>query len=603
MKVLGKEKLKYILSALPGKPGVYEFLDKYGNIIYIGKAKDLKKRVKSYFFVSKDENYKTSVLVNKIDDIKYVVVENESDALLLENNLIKRHQPKYNILLKDDKTFPWICIKKERFPRVFLTRKIEKDGSEYFGPYTSSMMVRTLVDLIRQLYSLRNCNYNLSKENIEKGKYKICLEYHLGNCKGPCENLQSEKDYNNTIKQIKQILRGNLQNVLTYLNKLMGRFASNYKYEEAELIKGKIKILEKFKSKSTIVNPKINNVDVFSIIDEGNTSYINYFKVINGAIIQSHNIEIVKHIEEERNEFFSLAIVQTRDRFESDSAEIIVPFKLDESFGNARIVVPQKGDKKKLLELSLRNARNYQRERNMHKGSKKTNINTDRILSGIKKDLRLKETPYHIECFDCSNIQGYDPVASCVVFKNAGPSKKDYRHFNIKIVKGINDVASVEEIVYRRYKRLMNENQPLPQLIIVDGGKGQLNAALRSIEKLNLKGKIALIGIAKKLENIYFPGDSIPLYFNKNSESLKLIQNIRNEAHRFGVTFHRKKRLKSILRSDIEEIPGIGCKTIKKLVEHFGHINAIETASLIQLIQIIGKSKAEILFKRLHNDI
>ena len=590
-----RKKLKDIVAVLPGKPGVYQFLDKSGNIIYIGKAKDLRKRVKSYFTLSKDENYKTNVLISKINDIKYVIVENESDALLLENNLIKKHLPKYNVLLKDDKTFPWICIKKERFPRVYLTRKIDKDGSEYFGPYTSSMMIRTLLDLVRQLYSLRNCNYNLTKENIKKRKYKICLEYHLGNCKGPCENLQSEEDYNNTIKQIKQILKGNLQNVLIYLKDLMNQFASNYKFEEAELIKRKMEILEKFKSKSTIVNPNINNVDVFSIIDEGNTSYVNYFKVINGAIIQSHNVEILKRIEEDRKELFALAIVQTRERFESDSSLIIVPFKLNESFGNARIIIPQKGDKKRLLDLSMRNARNYQRERNEQKENAKTDTKTDRILLKIKQDLRLKETPYHIECFDSSNIQGYNPVASCVVFKNARPNKKEYRHFNVKTFKGINDVASTEEVVYRRYKRLRDENQSLPQLVIVDGGKGQLNAALKSIEKLNLKGKIALIGIAKRLENIFFPKDPIPLYLNKNSESLKLIQSIRNEAHRFGITFHRNKRLKSALNSEIENIPGIGSKTIKTLFEYFGDIKSIKKANRDQLVDVIGRKKAEIL--------
>lgn len=590
-----RKKLKDIVAVLPGKPGVYQFLDKSGNIIYIGKAKDLRKRVKSYFTLSKDENYKTNVLISKINDIKYVIVENESDALLLENNLIKKHLPKYNVLLKDDKTFPWICIKKERFPRVYLTRKIDKDGSEYFGPYTSSMMIRTLLDLVRQLYSLRNCNYNLTKENIKKGKYKICLEYHLGNCKGPCENLQSEEDYNNTIKQIKQILKGNLQNVLIYLKDLMNQFASNYKFEEAELIKRKMEILEKFKSKSTIVNPNINNVDVFSIIDEGNTSYVNYFKVINGAIIQSHNVEIIKRIEEDRKELFALAIVQTRERFESDSSLIIVPFKLNESFGNARIIIPQKGDKKRLLDLSMRNARNYQRERNEQKENAKTDTKSDRILLKIKQDLRLKETPYHIECFDSSNIQGYNPVASCVVFKNARPSKKEYRHFNVKTFKGINDVASTEEVVYRRYKRLRDENQSLPQLVIVDGGKGQLNAALKSIEKLNLKGKIALIGIAKRLENIFFPKDPIPLYLNKNSESLKLIQSIRNEAHRFGITFHRNKRLKSALNSEIENIPGIGSKTIKTLFEYFEDIKSIKKANRDQLVDVIGRKKAEIL--------
>ncbi len=592
---------KNIIEVLPGKPGVYQFLDKSGNIIYIGKAKDLRKRVRSYFSGAKKENYKTNVLVKQIDDIKYVIVENESEALLLENTLIKKYLPKYNVLLKDDKSFPWICIKKERFPRVFITRKIEKDGSEYFGPYTSALMVRTLLDLVRQLYNLRNCNYNLSIENIQRKKYKICLEYHLGNCKGPCEDLQSEEDYNNAINQIKQILKGNLHNVISYLKDLMKRFASEYKFEEAELIKKKIDILEKYKSKSTVVNPKINNVDVFSIINESNAAYVNFIKVINGAIIQSHNIEIIKRIEEDKKDLLTLAIIQIRERFDSDSAEIIVPFKLDVVYKNARIIVPGKGDKKRLLDLSMRNASNYQRERNEQKESKTSDARAERILNNLKKDLRMKEIPSHIECFDNSNIQGSNPVASCVVFKNARPSKNDYRHFNVKTVSGINDFASIGEIVYRRYKRMIEENKPLPQLIIVDGGKGQLNAALKSIEKLNLKGKIALIGIAKRLENIFFPKDPVPVYLNKNSESLKIIQNIRNEAHRFGITFHRKKRLKSVLNSELENIPGIGNKTIQLLIEEFGDVSSVKKAGIEKLSAVAGNKKAGILYEFFKN--
>jgi excinuclease ABC subunit C len=598
---LVKSKTESIINVLPGKPGVYQFLDKSGDIIYIGKAKDLRKRVKSYFSGSRKENYKTSVLVKKTDDIKYVIVENESDALLLENTLIKKHLPKYNVLLKDDKTFPWICIKNERFPRIFITRKILKDGSEYFGPYTSAVMVRTLLDLIRQLYSLRNCNYNLSEDNIKSKKYKICLEYHIGNCKGPCENLQSEEDYNNSIDQIKQIIKGNLHDVIDYLKDLMTRFASNQNFEEAEMIKNKIDILEKYKSKSTVVNPKINNVDVFSIIDEKDSAYVNYLKVINGAIIQSHNIQIVKRIEEDLNDLLSLVIIQTRERFDSDSAEIIAPFKPDIAYKNIRITVPLQGDRKRLLDLSLRNARNYQRVKNEQVENKTQEAKAGRILKSLKKDLRLKEIPCHIECFDNSNIQGSNPVASCVVFKNAKPSKKDYRHFNIKTVKGINDVASMEEIVYRRYKRMIDEKQSLPQLIIVDGGKGQLNAALDSIEKLGLKGKIALIGIAKKLENIFFPKDPVPLYINKNSESLKLIQNIRNEAHRFGSTFHRSKRLKSFLHTELENIPGIGSKSIELLIKEFGDLNSVKKAGIKQLTSIVGYKKAEIIYNTFRN--
>ncbi len=589
-------KLGNIIAFLPDKPGVYQFIDKSGNIIYIGKAKDLKKRVSSYFSASKKSNYKTEVLVRKIDDIKCVIVENESDALLLENNFIKKYLPRYNVLLKDDKTFPWICIKKERFPRVFLTRKPEKDSSEYFGPYTSAVMVRTLLNLIRQLYNLRNCKYKLSKENIEKGKYKICLEYHLGNCKGPCENLQTEEDYESSIKQIRQILKGNLQNVIYYLKDLMRQYAAEYKYEEAELIKKKIEVLEKFKSKSTVVNANINNIDVFSMVDEESIAYVNYLKVIKGAIIQSHTIEMVKRIEEKKEELLSFAIVEIRERLKSDSSEIILPFKLDVNFSNVKKVVPRKGDKKKLLELSYRNAKNYQLERIRQKTDNKTDNRTERLLITLKEDLRLKDLPYHIECFDISNIQGSDSVASCVVFRNTKPSKKEYRHFIIRTVSGINDFASIGEVVYRRFKRLIEDNEPLPQLVIIDGGKGQLNAALKSLQTLEIKEKPGLIGIAKRLEEIYFPGDSVPLYLNKNSQSLKVIQNIRNEAHRFGIAFHRNRRIKSALRSEIDNIPGIGDITAQKLMDRFNDMSAVKNAGLEQLIDIIGEKKAKVVY-------
>jgi excinuclease ABC subunit C len=593
---LAGDKLRNIIKALPERPGIYQFFDKSGNVIYIGKAKDLKKRVSSYFTISKKTNYKTRVLVNKIDNIKYVVVENESDALLLENNFIKKYLPRYNVLLKDDKTFPWICIKNERFPRVFLTRRLEKDGSEYFGPYTSAMMVRTLIDLIRQLYKLRNCKFNLSEENIKKGKYKLCLEYHLENCKGPCENLQTEADYDETIKQIRQILKGNLQTVINYLKNLMDQFASKYKFEEAEIVKKKIEILEKFKSKSTVVNPNIKNVDVFSMDDEENVAYVNFLKIVNGSIVQSHSVELVKRIEEKREELLSYAIIEIRERLKSDSEEIILPLKPEISFNDIKITVPKKGDKKRLLDLSLRNARNYKLERDRQKADSKADSRAEKLLRTVKEDLRLRELPYHIECFDISNIQGAHPVASCVVFRNTKPSKKEYRHFIIKTVKGINDFASIEEVVYRRFRRLIEDDESLPQLAIIDGGKGQLGSAMKSLRALNIENKLRLIGIAKRLEEIYFPGDSVALYLNKNSQSLKLIQTIRNEAHRFSITFHRNRRIKSALDSELNSVPGVGEKTMKKLIEKFGSINSLKKADLEQLINVVGEKKARVIF-------
>ncbi len=590
------EKLTNIAKSLPEKPGIYQFFDNTGNIIYIGKAKDLKKRVSSYFTTSKKSNFKTQVLVSKIDNIKYVVVENESDALLLENNFIKKYLPRYNVLLKDDKTFPWICIKKERFPRVYLTRRLEKDGSEYFGPYTSVMMVRTLIDLIRRLYKLRNCKYNLSKENIEKRRYRLCLEFHLENCRGPCEDLQTEEDYDDSIKQIRQILKGNLQSVINYLTDLMNQFAGRYKFEEAEIVKKKIEILEKYKSKSTVVNPGIKNVDVFSMDDEENIAYINFLKIINGAIIQSHSVELLKHIEEKREELLSYAVVEIRERLKSDSDEIILPFKPDIVFNNIKITIPKKGDKKKLLDLSLRNARNYKLERERQKTDSKKDSRTEELLNTLKKDLRLNELPHHIECFDISNTQGSNPVASCVVFRNTRPSKKEYRHYIIKTVKGINDFASIEEVVYRRFRRLIEDDESLPQLVIIDGGKGQLSSASRSLRALNIEDKLRLVGIAKRLEEIYFPGDPVALYLNKNSQALKLIQRVRNEAHRFGLTFHRKRRIKSALNSALDNIPGIGEITMRKLIEQLGSIDSVKKAGLEDLAKIVGKRKARILF-------
>ncbi len=571
--VLG-EKIKN----LPDKPGVYQFYDHNGNILYIGKAKSLRKRVSSYFNKNKYESGKIKVLVQKIRDIQHIVVDSESDAFLLENNLIKKYQPRYNINLKDDKTFPWICVKNERFPRVFSTRNFVKDGSRYYGPYTSAATVRILLTLIRELYQLRTCHLNLSEENIRNKKFKVCLEYHLGNCKGPCEGLQSEADYNQTIEQIHNILKGNLKDVIDYLKRLMQQLSRDYKFEEAEKIKNNIVSLEKFQLKSTVVNTSIHNVDVFSLIEKEKYAFVNFLKVVNGAIIQAHTLEIRKKLDESKKELLEYAINEIRERLYSNSVEMILPFKVDNIPENTKQIVPVKGDKKKLLELSHRNAKYFMLERQKQKANAAPLKNQERILNNLKKDLRMSTLPVHIECFDNSNIQGSNPVASCVVFKNGKPRKKEYRHYNIKTVKGADDFASMKEVIYRRYSRLINEQSELPQLIIIDGGKGQLNAAVASLEKLELRGKISIIGIAKKLEEIYFPDDPVPLYIDKNSESLKLIQFLRNEAHRFGLNFHRTKRSNFMTRSELETIPGIGQKTIELLISNFGSVKNLKNA-------------------------
>jgi len=589
-------KLKAIVESLPGDPGVYQYFNSEDKIIYIGKAKNLKKRVASYFTKTHDSN-KTRILVKNIYNIKFIVVDSEEDALLLENNLIKKYQPRYNVQLKDDKSFPWICIKNERFPRVFPTRTLYKDGSLYFGPYASVKPMRVILDLIKDLYKLRNCKLNLSKENIKRGKLKVCLEYHIGNCLAPCINEQTEDDYNQTINQIKNILKGNLHTVSNYLKKLMKKYADNFEYEKAQSIKEKISLLEQFQLKSTIVNPKINNVDVFSILDDEKSAYVNFLKVVNGAIIQAHTIELKKKLDESTADLLPMAIAEIRQRLFSESKEIIVPFKPDIELKNTKFIVPQRGDKKQLLELSERNVKYYRLEKLKQHEKANPQNRLDRILETIQKDFHLKEKPVHIEAFDNSNIQGTNPVAACVVFKNAKPSKKDYRKFNIKTVEGSDDFASMQEIVYRRYKRLLAEKQALPQLIVIDGGKGQLNAALLSLEKLELRGKIPIIGIAKRLEEIYFPGDSIPMYIDKNSESLKIIQHLRNEAHRFGITFHRDKRSKDFIKSELDNIKGIGEKTKTQLLKKFKTINNIKKASFEELESVIGKSKANLVIQ------
>ena len=582
-----------ITSILPDKPGVYQFIDNYGSIIYVGKAKNLKKRVTSYF--SGVQSGKTTIMLKKAVDIKHIVVENESDALLLENNLIKKHQPRYNILLKDDKTFPWICIRKEPFPRIISTRNLIRDGSNYYGPYTSGLMVKVLITLIRHLFKPRSCSLNLTLENISSGKFKACLEYHIGNCKAPCIGLQSEQDYAENIKQVKDILKGNISTVIDHLKKLMTEYSKNLKYEEAQKIKDKINILSRFRSRSTVVSTKIKNVDVFALTQDFDKTYVNYLKVVNGAVIQAFTLDIKSRVEEDKESILGFAITEIRQRLSSDSPEIIVPFKPDIMFDRLKYTVPQKGDKLKLLELAERNAVYYKLEQRKKHEEHPPKDRTGKNLEKLKSDLHMAKLPLHIECIDNSNIMGDSPVAACVVFKNGKPSKKDYRHFNVKTVSGPDDFSSMEEIVYRRYKRMIEEKQSLPQLIIIDGGKGQLSSSVKSLKKLDLHEKITIIGIAKKLEEIFFPGDSVPLYLDKNSISLKIIQQLRNEAHRFGIAFHRNKRSSEMTKSDLDMIKGIGPKTKEILLKKIGSPERIKTIPFDELILIVGKQKATIL--------
>ena len=597
---MSKPTLDIQLKILPNQPGVYQYFDSEGTILYVGKAKNLKKRVSSYF-TKTHENGKTRVLVKKIDSIKHIVVGTETDALLLENNLIKKHKPRYNVLLKDDKSYPWICIKNERFPRVFSTRRVFKNGGEYFGPYTSGRTVHTLLDLIRGLYSLRTCNYDLAEEKIKAGKYKVCLEYHLGNCKGPCEGLETVTEYNESVKAIKEILKGNFKDSLSQFKNQMKQFADNMQFEEAQKIKEKVEVLENYQAKSTIVNPKISNVDVFSIMSDESYGYINFLQLSYGSIIRSHTLEIKKKLDETDQQLLELAITEIRQRFHSNSKEIYVPFKVDLGEG-IKVTIPKLGDKKHILDLSLRNAKYYRMERFKQMKIVDPDRHANRIMTQMKSDLRLSEEPRHIECFDNSNIQGTHPVAACVVFKNGKPSKKDYRHFNIKTVEGPDDFASMEEVVYRRYKRLQEEAQPLPQLIVIDGGKGQLSSALKSLDALNLIGKIAIVGIAKRLEELYYPNDPIPLYLDKKSETLKIIQQLRNEAHRFGIEHHRNKRSKSALNTELETINGVGEKTVVELLKHFKSAKRVANAKLDELEAVVGLSRAEKIYNYYHEN-
>jgi excinuclease ABC subunit C len=592
-------KIEIQLQTLPDTAGVYQFFDAKDTILYIGKAKNLKKRVRSYF--NKEHEYgKTNVLVKKIRAIKHIVVASETDALLLENNLIKKYQPRYNVLLKDDKSYPWICIKKERFPRVFSTRRVIKDGSEYFGPYTSIKTVYTLLDLIKGLFSLRTCNYDLAEDKIANQKYKVCLEFHLGNCKGACEGKEFEADYLQNLAAVREILKGNFKNSLSVFKNQMKTLSADLRFEEAQVLKEKISILENYQSKSTIVNPKISDVEVYSIVSDERYAYVNFLQVSHGAIIRAHTVELKKKLDEPDPELLSLAITEIRHRFKLHSDEIYVPFKVDLST-NLKVTIPKLGDKKHLLDLSLRNAK-YQRLEQL-KQIKITDPDrhTKRIMNQMKSDLRLDKAPIHIECFDNSNIQGTHPVAACVVFKNGKPSKKEYRYFNIKTVEGPDDFASMTEVVYRRYKRLLDEGQPLPQLIIIDGGKGQLSAALKSLDELGLREKIAIIGIAKRLEELFYPNDPIPLYLDKKSETLKIIQQLRNEAHRFGIEHHRNRRSKSALKSELESIPGIGDKTRIQLLQTFKSAQRVSFAKLDELEDIVGKSKAQKIYNFYNN--
>ena len=592
--------LKQKLEVLPNDPGVYQYYNAEGNLLYIGKAKSLRKRVSSYFNKVHD-NHKTNVLVKQIADIKYIVVETEYDALLLENNLIKKHQPKYNILLKDDKTYPWIAIRHEDFPRVMVTRKPVKDGSVYFGPYASGTMMYTLLDLIKELFKLRTCNLVLSQTNIEKHKFRLCLEHHIGNCKGPCEGLQTKEDYEESITAIKSILKGNINSVIDHLEQQMLKHATKYEFEQAQSYKEKIDALEKYKGRSVVVSPTIHHVDVFSIIDDEQSAFINYLRIISGAIIQSHTVELRRKLDESKEELLLLAIAEMRERYQSESKELILPIDIEIDIPGVLVTVPKIGDKKHLLDLSEKNARYFRKDRLEQADKLNPEHRIERLMETMKKDLRLPAKPYHIECFDNSNFQGDYAVSAMSVFKNGRPAKSDYRHFNIKTVVGPDDFASMEEVIYRRYKRLLEEEKELPQLIVIDGGKGQLGAALNSLEKLGLRGKISIIGIAKKLEEIYYPGDPLPLYLDKKGETLKIIQQLRDEVHRFGITHHRNKRSKGVIKTELSEIKGIGDKIAEKLLIEFKSVKRIKEATPEELTAIIGKAKSDLVvewFKR-----
>ena len=595
------EELLQQIKMLPEQPGVYQYFDTTGKIIYVGKAKNLKKRVASYFNKEHTDSNKTRVLVKNIVELKYIVVDTEYDALLLENTLIKKHQPRYNILLKDDKTYPWICIKNEPYPRVFTTRILIKDGSQYFGPYPSGDLMYLLLNLIRGLYQLRNCTLQLTQDNIEKNKFKVCLEYHLHNCKGPCVGKQTPTDYAQDIADIKEILKGNSTIVLKHLEQNMFEHAAKLEFERAESYKRKIELLKSYQSKSTVVSSLVTNVDVFSYTDDMQSAYVNFMRVVNGAIVHLHTIELKKKLDETREELLAYAIVDFRTRHASYFKEVLLPFEIELEIPEVSFNIPQRGDKKSLLDLSQKNAEQFRRDKQKQIELTDPETHTNRIMQQMMKDLRLTVEPRLIECFDNSNIQGDYAVSAMTVFRNGKPSKKDYRHFNVKTVVGPDDFATMEEVIYRRYKRVQDENLEMPQLIVIDGGKGQLGAAINSLEKLGLRGKVGIVGIAKRLEEIYFPGDSIPLYLDKRGESLKIIQQIRDEAHRFGITHHRQKRSKAIIKTELNDIKGISTKTSESLLKYFKSVANIKQKSEAELSEIVGLSKAKLIlnhFKR-----
>ncbi len=584
---------KKLLPNWPHDPGVYRFLDAEDRVLYVGKAKNLKNRLSSYFSNTKDMAYKTRVMVKHAHRIEMTLVDTEADALLLESTLIKRFQPPYNVMLKDGKSYTYLCIKNERFPRVFLTRRVIRDGSAYFGPYTSKQRVETILGLIRQLFPLRTCNLSLTEENIAKGKFKVCLEYHIKNCQGPCEGFETEAAYGEKIEQIKNMLRGNFGPVKRHFQQLMAHHAERMEFEKAQQIKERLLAFEDYQGKSTVVSTTIRDVDVFSIASDEKNAYVNYIKVVNGAIINTWTQEMVKNLDDDEADLLAFVIPEIRERFQSIAPEVIVPMEVPVADATVIVTVPKIGDKKKLLELSEKNVHFFLLQKKKEEASatgKQTSA--ERILRTLQSDLQMADVPLHLECFDNSNMQGSYPVSSCVVFKNAKPSKADYRHYNVKNVVGPNDFATMEEVVFRRYKRLLAEGQPLPQLIIIDGGKGQLSAAVKSLEALGILDKVVVVGIAKRLEEIFFPGDSVPLYINKKSESLKLIQQARNEAHRFAITFHRNQRSKDFTKTELEDIPGIGSKTAEKLLKHFGSVKKMREASAEEVEAAIGKAAA-----------
>lgn len=592
--------LKEQVASLPNEPGVYQYYNVEGEIIYVGKAKDLKKRVASYFRKQVDSR-KTRNLVNAIDSLKHIVVPTESDALILENTLIKEHQPRYNILLRDDKTYPWICIKKERYPRVFATRKVVQDGSEYYGPFTNGKTVRVLLELINELYPLRTCHYDLSQENIASEKFKVCLEYHIGNCLGACVGQQTTTHYDEAVAHIRNILQGKFKEVNHAFKKEMLAASKTLQFEHAQKVKLKMEALQHYQAKSAVVSAKIDAVDVCTIVSDETTAFVNFLQVAHGSIVRFHNLAIKKKLDESDAELLRVALVELRRRFNSSSKEILLPFEVDLG-EKVRVTVPKIGEKKQLINLSLRNAKQSRLEQLKQIKLTDPEQHSQRIMAQMQRDLRLHEQPLHIECFDNSNIQGTNPVAACVVFRNGKPSKKEYRHYGIKTVQGPDDFASMEEVVYRRYKRLINEGEPLPQLVVIDGGKGQLNAALKSFDVLGIRGKVAILGIAKRLEELYFPDDPIPLYLDKRSETLRIVQQLRNEAHRFGIRLHRNKRSKGAINSTLEQIPGVGEKTATQLLKKFKSVKRIKAANIETLTQVTGASMAKKIYEHLHHE-